>query len=196
MKRVFIVHRWEGSPQNDFYPWLKRELEERGFKVIVPIMPDTNHPKIDVWVPHLKEQVGTIDKDTYFVGHSMGGQTVLRYLASLSEESVCGGVVLVASFTRIDQTVLERDGEEITAIAKPWLETPIHWAKILPHATKFTCIFSDDDPYVALSETDVFKKNLGAKIVLEHNKGHFDDGHGVTELPSALKSILELINIE
>jgi len=33
-KRVFLIHGWEGSPEEGWRPWLKKELEKRGFKVI------------------------------------------------------------------------------------------------------------------------------------------------------------------
>ncbi len=46
MKRVIIVHGWEASPEGGWRPWLRKELEDRGFEVHVPAMPDTNNPKI------------------------------------------------------------------------------------------------------------------------------------------------------
>ena len=29
MKRVFIIHGWEGHPENAWFPWLKKELEQK-----------------------------------------------------------------------------------------------------------------------------------------------------------------------
>ncbi len=39
-KRIIIVHQWSGSPQKDWLPWAKKVLQEKGFKVIIPTMPD------------------------------------------------------------------------------------------------------------------------------------------------------------
>lgn len=47
MKRVFIIHGWDGYPKEWWYPWLKQELEARSFEVYVPAMPDPEGPKID-----------------------------------------------------------------------------------------------------------------------------------------------------
>jgi hypothetical protein len=47
---------------------------------------------------------------------------------------------------------------------------------------------SDNDPYVPLSDFDIFKKELSAKIIVEHNKEHID----TPQLPSILNSILEI----
>ena len=30
MKKVFIIHGWEGYPEEGWFPWLKKELESRG----------------------------------------------------------------------------------------------------------------------------------------------------------------------
>ncbi len=40
MKRVFIVHGWDGHPDEQWFPWLKQSLEEKGYCVEVPQMPD------------------------------------------------------------------------------------------------------------------------------------------------------------
>lgn len=32
-KRIFIIHRWLGTPNSDWYPWAKEELEKKGFEV-------------------------------------------------------------------------------------------------------------------------------------------------------------------
>ena len=45
-KRVVIIHGFQGEPMHGFRPWLKRELEARGFEVAVPAMPSPNAPKV------------------------------------------------------------------------------------------------------------------------------------------------------
>lgn len=44
-KRVFIVHGWDGYPEEGWFPWLERELEARGFEVHVPALPDASTPR-------------------------------------------------------------------------------------------------------------------------------------------------------
>ena len=97
-KKAFIVHGWEGTPESGWNPWLKNELEKKGFTVIVPPMPDTENPEMGAWLNHLKDVVGEPDKDCYFVGHSLGCITILRYLESLPGDKKIGGAVLVAGF--------------------------------------------------------------------------------------------------
>jgi uncharacterized protein len=97
-KRVFIVHGWDGYPEEGWFPWLKGELEAREFEVFVPQLPDPGNPRIYKWVPKLKEVVGDADEETYFVGHSMGCQTIARFLENLPQDLKVGGAVFIAGF--------------------------------------------------------------------------------------------------
>ena len=71
--------------------------------------------------------------------------------------------------------------------------TLIDWDKVKKLANKFVVIFSDNDPDVDVTDSKIFKEKLGAKIIIEHNKGHFSDSDNVKELPIVLNSIMELI---
>lgn len=187
-KRVFIIHGWDGYPEEGWFPWLKRELETRGFAVEVPAMPESKTPKIAAWVQHLVELVGNVDEQTYFVGHSIGCQAILRFLERLPDEAVCGGVVLVAGWTVLSPPAYETPDDH--AIARPWIETPLDWDSIQKRAKHWTAIFSDTDDFVPRESADIFRSKLGAEIIMEHDKGHFSGSDGVTELPSALGALL------
>ena len=190
-KRVFIIHGWDGYPEEGCFPWLKRELENRGFAVYNPAMPEPLNPKIDTWIPFLKEKIGVPDENTFLFGHSIGAQAILRYLESLEEGIKIGGAVFMAGFIHLTDEAYEADGDE--EIAKPWLETPLDWDKIKSHSDDFVGIFSDNDPHVPISDAKIFESKLGAKIIIEHGKGHFSGSDGIKELPSALEAVLEMV---
>lgn len=185
-KRIFIIHGWDGSPHSCWLPWLKNELEKKGFDVIIPAMPHPENPTIKDWVSHLSNKVGKPDKNTYFVGHSIGCQTILRYIDQI--EKPIGGIVCVAPWFTLPH--LRTDEEK--KIAQPWLETSLDYKNIKRRANKIIAIFSDDDPVVDLGDKNFFENRLSAKTVVEHNKGHFSDDAGIKELPSSLKAVLEV----
>jgi len=189
-KRVFIIHGWDGYPEEGCFSWLKKELEKRGFTVFNPSMPGPLNPQIDTWVSFLRDQVGIPNKETILFGHSIGAQTILRYLESLNKDEKVGGAVFLAGWTHLTDEAYET--EEDAKIAKPWLEIPLNWDKIKSHSDNFVGIFSDDDPLVPISDAKIFENKLGAKIIIEHGKEHFSGSSGIKELPSALKSILEI----
>lgn len=191
-KRVFIVHGWEGHPQEAWFPWLANELTARGFQVTVPELPDATFPRIHTWVPTLAAAVGQPDDQTYFVGHSMGCQTIARYLEGLPRGLVVGGAVFVAGFFRRLEGLTD-DAEE-RATEHHWLGTDLDLAKVKIHLRKSVAIFSDDDPWVPVDNQYDFSEKLGSKIIIEQGRKHFNDSAGVTELPSARDAVLWLAN--
>ncbi len=194
MKRVFIIHGWDGNPEEAWIVWLKKKLSEKGFEVFAPAMPNTDEPVIEEWVNFLENLVGEPDENTYFVGGSIGCQTILRYLEKIKGKKV-GGVVFVAGWFNLSEFTFKEepaDEEEARIIAKPWLENPIDIKQIRKSTKNIVAIFSDNDPYVSISDKDIFHEKLGAKIIIESKKGHFRDIDGVKELPSVFDSLLKM----
>ncbi|OGM96277.1 MAG: hypothetical protein A3B86_04000 [Candidatus Yanofskybacteria bacterium RIFCSPHIGHO2_02_FULL_38_22b] len=191
MKRVFIIHGWEGYPEENWFPWLKKELEAEGFEVFVPQMPDADNPRIERWIPKISEIVGIADENTYFVGHSMGCQAIVRYLETLPEGIKIGGVIFVAGFfKRLTGLGEEPDFE---AVEKEWMVTPLDLEKVKNHLNESVAIFSDDDPYVPLDNQDDFRDKLGSKIIIQHKMNHFSSNWGLTELPVVLDELLKMV---
>ena len=187
MKKVYLVHGWEGNPENSFFPWLKRELEAKGYEVTALSMPDPDNPRMEAWVPHLIESVGTPDEDTIIVGHSMGGATALRFLESIPEGTKIDKAILVAPAVDIINGLTEEEAEFIS----PWLTKPFNDEKIAQGANKIIGVFSDNDPYIPVSSAEYIKEHFGASTVIDQNMGHYDEENNITEASSVLAAILE-----
>ncbi len=183
--KVVLVHRWDGTPEYDWYPWLKQRLEHKGFEVVVPSMPNTAEPEITAWVNHLKKVVGVPARHTYFIGHSIGCQTIMRYLETLPKHIRIGGAIFVAGWFVLEN--LEND--DVTAIVRPWVETPIDFTKIKEKTTKISVFLSDNDPFGGFKNAPLFKKHLNAKVIQEKGRGHFTAEDGVTELPEVIEEL-------
>lgn len=188
MKRVFLIHGWEGYPEEGWRPWLKKELENKGYEAIVPAMPDTATPTLEKWLPYLAEIVGALDKDCYFVGHSLGCIAILRYLETLKENQMVGGAILVAGFSHD----LEYEGYK--GELKSFFKTPLLWEKIKKHCKKFVVLHSYDDPYVPIKHADIFKDKLNADVIKMENMKHFSGSDGIMKLPIVLEKLLEISN--
>lgn len=187
MKRAIIVHCWDGYPEYCWYPDVKKELEAKGFEVLVPLMPETEAPKLTKWLPALEEAVGTPDQELYLIGHSVGCITILRYLEKLPPKVKVGGVVLVAGY--IDDLGFEE--------LKNFFTTDLPLEKIKTKANNFVAIHSDDDPFVPLKHGDIFKDKLGADLIIKHNFKHFsgpvDKEDSCLELPEVVESLLKMV---
>ena len=180
MKRVYLIHGWGGSSNGGWFDWLKEEFKKRNIESYAFDMPDTNNPKIELWVGFLKKNVKKIDKETYFIGHSIGCQTIMRFLEKLNNDKKIGGVIFVAGWFNLTNEALP--SEEDREIAEPWINTKINFNKIKKHTKNFLAIFSDNDSLVPLSDSKIFEKELNAKITIMPNQGHFDNTEKIQEV--------------
>lgn len=187
MKRIFIIHRWSGGPGDDWRLWLKEQLEAKGFEVFVPEMPDTDEPNVEKWVGYLAKIVGTPDKDTFFIGHSIGCQAILRYLENI--DTPIGGAVFVSGWFNLENL----EDEETENIARPWIENPVDPEKITAVLPKSTLLISSNDPYGCHDKNIAKFQELGAAVVELQNAGHITEEDGFTELPQALIELDKIV---
>jgi len=179
MKKAILIHGWDSNPEKDFYPWLKEKLKKEGIELEIPRMSESETPKIKGWVDYMKTL--DINSETLLIGHSIGCQTIIRYLENTGKE-ISKAVFIAGWFTLIGL-----ETEEEKQIAKPWLETKIDFKKV--KIKKSIALFSDNDPYVTLENLELFEKNLNSEIVIEENRGHFTE----KEEPAVLREIVRLI---
>ena len=177
MKKVYLIHRWGGSSEGGWFDWLKEELPKYNIKVYAFDMPNTYNPKIEEWVKYLEENIKEVDEQTYFIGHSIGCQTILRYLEKLHKHKKIAGCVFVAPWFEL----INLEPEEVK-IAHPWTNTKIDFGRVLDHCNKFLAIFSKNDPCVHVDEAVKFKENLGAKIIMKKNEEHFNETKKIPEI--------------
>lgn len=180
MKKVYLIHGWDGFPTNHWFPWLKKELEKLNFKVESLKMPNSKRPKLNEWLEHLNKSIEP-SKDTYLVGHSLSCITIVRYLESLPKNKKIDDCVFVARFSFLDI-------EEI----KEFYKKDFDLNKIKEHCNKFVNIYSDNDEDVPIKQSEYFADLLEAKKILEKGKGHFCLEEGVDTLPNALEAVKEM----
>ncbi len=186
MKKVYLIHGWEGGPSSEpWFEWLKQELPKMNIKIDALEMPHPDIPKIEEWVGYLMNTVKEIDEETYFIGHSIGCQTIMRYLEKLPENIKIAGCVFVAGWFNLKEETYE--GEDDKEIARPWLENKIYLEKVKKHTKNFLAIFSDNDPFVPISDAKLFKEKLGAEIVIKKNHEHFTEINEIPEILEFLK---------
>ena len=185
MKKVYLIHGWGGSSKSEgWFKSLKQKLLEKGIDIEAFDMPNTNTPKIEEWIGFLQKKIKnkTLDEETYFIGHSIGCQTILRYLEKLPQNVKIAGCVFVAGWFNLKG--LDKEEEKI---AEPWLKTKINFDKVKKHCNNFLAIFSDNDPFVVLNNTKLFKHELNAKIIIKKNEGHFNETLKIPEIMTFLR---------
>ena len=183
MKKIYLVHCWDGTSSDGWYPWLEEKINDQNVKLIRFDMPNTANPKIDEWVDYLNSKVDLLNEETYFVGHSIGCQTILRYLET-KEITKIGGILLVAPWLDLLPEAIEDEDSYNTA--QPWINTPIDFEKVKHFTNNISCIFSDNDYFVSLEQEKEFRNKLNAKTIIVNNKGHISQDDDVYELQEIL----------
>jgi predicted alpha/beta hydrolase family esterase len=184
MKKVFIIHGYTGTPKSNWYTWLAEELQKIDIQANIPTMPNTNAPKLQEWLAHLKKSVGVVNENTYLVGHSLGCPTILRFLESLKNNEIIGGAVLVAGFTSPLPELSELD--EFTQ--DNW-----DYENIKNRTNSIKLIHADNDAIVPLSYAEHIREVLQAELRIIKGVGHITESSGYTKAPFVLDEIKKML---
>ncbi len=184
---IFIIHGTEGYPAENWFPWLKQELEKLGCNVFVPQFPSPPivPAKISEWFDVLKNYEQYINEETILIGHSLGGIFTLRLLEKL--EKPVKGACFVGTPIGV-KPILNYDRDS------SFSGFSFDWQNIKNKAKYFVVYQSDNDPYVGLENGKVLSEKLGVDLTFIPNAGHFNKKAGYTSFPNLLEKILPFIS--
>ena len=94
MKAILIPGNGGGSPQDNWFPWLEKELPKLGIEVINVQFPDPELARKKFWLPFI-EKLGA-DENTILIGHSSGGLAAMRYAET---NKLLGSILVGACYT-------------------------------------------------------------------------------------------------
>ncbi|HRF28627.1 MAG TPA: alpha/beta hydrolase [Candidatus Saccharibacteria bacterium] len=182
MSKIFIIHGTEGHPKENWFPWLKEELEQLGHTVTVPQFPSPPivPSKVEEWFAVFEQYMNALDDNTVIIGHSLGGVFSLRILEKLS--SPIKAAVFVGTPVGIKPILnYERD--------MSFSGFDFDWDKIKLNANKHVVYQSDDDPYVSLGNGEELAERLGVKLDFVPNSGHFNTKAGYNTFEQLLTKL-------
>lgn len=173
---AYIFHGTEGSPQENWFQWLKEELEKDGIETEVPQLPDSAHPDMNKWLTEVANL--EIGSDTILIGHSLGAVLALRMLERGHKAKA---VYLVAPF-------LHDLGWDVLKDSLFFADT-FDWSLVKKQCDTFEVFASKNDPHLSIEDVGAVAEGLGVENqVIDINK-HFN----VTEFPYLLKRIQNLV---
>ena len=82
-KKFVLIHGYTGTPEANFFPWLKNKLEQLGHGVSLPALPNTDEPNVQEQIDFVLKNE-TFDENTIVVAHSLGGSVVIKALESVN----------------------------------------------------------------------------------------------------------------
>lgn len=177
-----ILHGYTGRADKNFIPWIKEELERKGYNVQTPQLPNTDNPTEEEQVGYILENCH-IDKDTIIVGHSLGAIVAMKLLMRIN--SPVRGLVLVASaMDPVTQTTESRV-----------FHKTFNWNidfEFLKKNVGFRIVLSDLKEAKRINYLESLSKKLDAQIFVDFaTKEHFT----ANEEPLVLQAILPSIKV-
>lgn len=179
MKNTLILHGTGATSKSNWFPWLKRELEKKRWKVWVPDLPQADKPNIKRYNKFIfKNKNWEFNKESVLIGHSSGAVAIFGLLQDLPEKVVVDTCILVGSF-KDDLGWDCLDG---------LFKKPFDFKKIKKHSRRFVFVHSDNDPYCPLQHAKFLAKKLEGELIIKKGQGHFtvEKGPEYKKLPLIL----------
>jgi len=160
MKNVVILHGSGETPESFWIPYVRKNLEELGYRVSVPQLPQTDDPVLELSLS--AALLESYDSETILIGHSSGCPLILSVLERL--EKPVRQAVLVAGFI----SALDDSQEK-----HPMVQENYNWEKIRQNCEKFVTINSDNDPWGCDdAQGRAIFEHVGGTLVILHGEGH------------------------
>lgn len=186
MSNIFIIHGAFGNPGENWFPWLKKELENIGHKVFVPKFPTPENQTLENWKNVFVKYEKFLDKDSIVIGHSLGSTFLLTILENL-KEPIKASFFVAGFINLLGNPVFDE-------INKTFVNKNFDWQKIKQNCEKFYLFYSDNDPFIPIEESENLADKLDIKSLLVPNAGHFNKKVGFIKFELLLEDIKKELN--
>jgi uncharacterized protein len=183
-RNALILHGTQGNSKENWFPWLKEELEDRGYEVWLPDLPGADHPNLDTYNKFLLSNSDwRFGKGSVIIGHSSGAVATLALLNKLPNNTKIDTCILVSVFEKDSAGGAWEPNKSL-------FEHKFDIENVRSKAKKFVLLISDDDKYCPVGYVKKLGRELGGKVVITQGDGHFSvssGGEKYKKLPIILK---------
>ncbi len=157
--------------------WLDKKLGKE-YEIIRPRMPLQDNAKYEEWKIHFERFIPLLSNGVIFIGSSLGGIFLAKYLSEHKFPKKIQGVFLIC--TPFDNTI---EGEDLVGGFR--LKSDL--SLLEKNTRNLYLLFSQDDDVVPVSHAEKFRRKLnGSNIIIYKSKnGHFK----IAEFPEIVKMI-------
>lgn len=176
MKKYVILHGSFGSNEGNWFPWLKKELQNRGKQVFVPQMPvGIEKQNFESWSNELDKLA--IDENTIIIAHSIAPVFVCKYL--IKNNIRVKKLIFVCGFNNYLGINPDYD-----AVNKPMYVS--NFKDIKKYCDDIVCFYSDNDPYVKFDVEKQFADAIADKQIIVKGGGHINSESGFEKFEELL----------
>ena len=185
MTNIIIIHGSYGNPNENWFPWLKSELEKLKCDVFVPEFPTPENQSLESWKKVFEEYKKYVNENTILIGHSLGPAFLLDLLENLDKP--VKSAFFISGFLGL---LGNPDFDEIN---KTFTDRKFDWEKIIHNCKKFYIYHSNNDPYVPIKKATELAKKLDCEVIEIKNAGHFNEKAGYNKFKLLLEDIKKYV---
>lgn len=182
MKNLVMIHGYNGIPK--IYWWLKQELEEKGYSVVMPEFPPQENVIYDKWKVILDEYKREINAETILIAHSIGNEFIIKYL---TENNI--KIKMYISLAGFAENFENEGKDDLNRAVKEFLVTEEEIELFKKLVSKKYSIYSDNDHIVPFEVLENYPKIIGAKPILIKGIGHMGKKSGLETIPEVLELV-------
>lgn len=179
-KRALIFHGTMGSPDGNWFPWLRDALEQEGWQITVPTFPTPENHSLASWISALENQVSNLDNIDLLVGHSLGANLILHILES--------GLCKTDKAILVGCTIAKGNVAEYNELNKSFVKD-FDWKAIKGNFNHGYILHGDNDPYVPIAQAQSVADGLALDLQTIKDGGHLNIETGYDRFPLLLDLI-------
>ncbi|MDD3371035.1 MAG: alpha/beta fold hydrolase [Alphaproteobacteria bacterium] len=183
MNTCLIIHGAYGTPDENWFPWLRSKLAEK--TVFVPAFPTPDGQNLENWLKIALASLRDIPpEETVLIGHSIGAALALR-MAEKTQKPF-RAIFAVSPFAR------DLGLPDFDSLNASFIHPEFDWDAVARGAEHISCLAGDNDPYVPLALPEEIAAHVGAKLTVVPKGGHLNAAAGFTEFPLLLDQLKKL----
>lgn len=178
MDNYIIIHGSFGSKDENWFPWLKEQLEKNN-KVLIPQMPvGVGNQTFESLAKVLNKL--DINENTIIIAHSIAPIFLCKYL--ITNNIKVKKLIFVCGFNNYLGI-----NSDFDAVNKPMFIN--NFDDVKQYCKDIVCYYSDNDPYVKYEAEKEFADKLTNKQYIIKNGGHINAESSYTKFEEILKEI-------
>lgn len=169
---IVVLHGTKGSPDSNWFPWIKEKAQKAGIQIDVPTLPTPEGHTLENWLEAIKGI--DFNEETILIGHSCGATFLLHLLESHKVKKA----IFVSGFIR-EIGIPEYDDLNASFIKKSGWD----WDAIQNNAKDILIYHGSNDPYVPVEQAKELHQKIGGKLKIIKDGGHLNVETGYTQFP-------------
>ncbi len=166
MKTAFLLHGTGGGSKDYFwFADTKKYLEQHGYEVWWPQLPNTDHPEFEETLNFVEDNMPAFDEQTIVVGHSSACPLILSWLQYV-KVPIKQAVLVAGYYQPVD--------DQSTSLLQ---KEEFDWDAIKSAVGEIVMLNSDNDPWGCDDkQARPTAEKLSAKFILMKGQGHMGSG--------------------